>query len=100
MPQELKTLKSSKVKYINSAVQIKGKENAVYDIDIDADGRIHVFSLSGDHVSAAGSLGAGDGEFLYITNLAIDKKGYVCTVEEGSNRIQRIDFKSIVSARK
>lgn len=60
------------------------------------DSRLHLFDIAGKHLAILGARGNKPGEFLNITNLAMDNDNDAYVVEQDGNRVQKIELKELV----
>jgi len=61
-----------------------------------SDSRLHLFDVAGKYLASFGARGNKPGDFLNITNLAVDNDSNAYVVEQDSNRVQKIELEELV----
>lgn len=61
------------------------------------DGKIDIFHVEQGFIVSVGEKGGAQGQFLSVTNLPIDEDGFGYVSEEDGNRIQKVDFKKVLT---
>jgi len=60
--------------------------------------RIQKFTSEGEFLDTFGSIGAGEGQFLWPYDIAVDREGYIYVADSGNCRIQKFTTKVFSSA--
>lgn len=65
-----------------------------------SDGGLYIFDDQGGLLEKIDAYGDGPGKFKHATNSVLDDKGFLYVAELDGNRIQKVDFRSIIAAGK